>query len=293
MIKGMTGFAEREFSGDSMRLKVSIKTLNHRHFDWLCKGTPVGEAEGRLRALCQRRVKRGRVEVTLEMTSFRPESWRFSFNEGLLERILSTVGRVSKRTGRDVGFSLDGLLRIPQLYELRRARLSRAETAFLERCFERTLDDLIRMRRREGAETVKRLQGHVRKIRRAMAGLCVLFEKQPERLRRRYLAKVKESGGKAQDIPRERVAEDVSQLIQKYDISEELTRLRMHLDHLEKIMKSRGGEPSGKKLDFLAQELIREANTINSKTQDIRVVRGCLAVKNEVESVRELVQNIE
>src|SRR4030042_2642703 len=152
MILGMTAVAERNFAPPTLRLKISIKTLNHRFVDWSYKGVPIGEAESRLRALCQKRIRRGRVEVYLDLVSLSPESWDFTLNEGLLEKILASLDRVSRRTGRRLEISLDSLLRVPQLIEVGRRALGPKETAFLERSFARTLDDVLVLTRREGQE---------------------------------------------------------------------------------------------------------------------------------------------
>ena len=128
MMRGMTGFAEKSYAARSLRVKISIKTLTHRFFDWSYKGTPIGETEAKLRGLCQKHIRRGRVEVFLDITSVDPESWEFSINEGLLEKIHAALGRVSRRTGHRLEFPAEihthvGKLRaaLHPLQNLRRA----------------------------------------------------------------------------------------------------------------------------------------------------------------------------
>jgi uncharacterized protein (TIGR00255 family) len=292
MIHGMTGFAEKSFVSGSLRLKITIKTLNHRFFDWSYKGTPVGEAEQRLRALCQRSIHRGRVEVVLEMVSLSPESWTFRINEGLLEKILASFDRVSRKTGRRLEITLDSIFRVPQLIELNRKGLSEAETRFLERSFLRTLDGVVRLRRREGGETVRRIRVHLGLIRRAIAHIEGQYRKQPARLQAKLKQRLRELGGPAA-ASEGRLAEEASFLTQRYDLGEEIARLKTHLETLRTLVAGRAAEPVGKKLDFLAQEIFREANTLNSKSQDIRITKESLAIKNELETIRQHIQNIE
>ncbi|MCK7470571.1 MAG: hypothetical protein MZU95_07090 [Desulfomicrobium escambiense] len=166
MILGMTGFAERNFASPTLRLKIGIKTLNHRYFDWSYKGALLGEAESRIRALCQKRIRRGRIEVFVDLVSLSPESWNFTLNEGLLEKIMVSLDRVSRRTGRRFEISLDSLFRVPQLVEVDRKALGPKDAAFLEKCFARTLDDVLALRRREGQETARLLRVHVAAVRR-------------------------------------------------------------------------------------------------------------------------------
>jgi len=292
MILGMTGFAERNFASLALRLKISIKTLNHRFFDWSYKGVPLGEAESRLRAVCQKRIRRGRVEVYLDLVSLSPESWNFTLNDGLLEKILASLDRVSRRTGRRLDISLDSLFRVPQLVEVNRKALGPKETAFLERSFSRTLDDVLELRRREGRDTARQLRVHIASIRRFVSRIEAQFRRQPALLKAKIKKRLSDLNGRA-PVSEGKLAEEASFLAQRYDLAEEIGRLKTHLDSFEAFLSPKVGEPVGRQLDFLAQELNREANTLASKSQDILITRESLAIKNELESMRQHVQNIE
>ena len=292
MILGMTGFAERNFTSPTLRLKLSVKTLNHRFFDWSYKGVPIGEAESRLRALCQKRIRRGRVEVYLDLLSLSPESWDFTVNEGLLEKILATLDRVSRRTGRRLEISLDSLLRVPQLIEVGRRALGPRETSFLERSFDRTIDDVLALRRHEGRETARQLRVHLAAVRRSVARAEAQFKRQPALLKAKLKKRLMELSG-GTPVAEAKLAEEASFLAQRYDLAEEIGRLKTHLDSFEGFLSPKLGEPVGRQLDFLAQELNREANTLASKSQDVRITRESLVIKNELESMRQHVQNVE
>jgi len=292
MILGMTGFAERNFASPSLRLKIGIKTLNHRFFDWSYKGVPLGEAESRLRAICQKRIRRGRVEVFLDLVSLSPESWNFTLNEGLLEKILASLDRVSRRTGRRLEISLDSLFRVPQLVEVNRKNLGPKEAALLERSFSRTLDDVLALRRREGRETARQLRTHIDAVRRFVARIEGRFKRQPALLKAKIRKRLSDLNGGG-PVSEGKLAEEASFLAQRYDLAEEIGRLKTHLDSFEEFLSPKVGEPVGRQLDFLAQELNREANTLASKSQDIHITRESLAIKNELESIRQHVQNIE
>ena len=292
MILGMTGFAERNFASPTLRLKISIKTLNHRFLDWSYKGVPLGEAESRLRAVCQKRIRRGRVEVFIDLVSLSPESWNFTLNDGLLEKILASLDRVSKRTGRRLEISLDSLFRVPQLVEVNRKALGSKETAFLERSFSRTIDDVLDLRSREGRDTARQLRVHIASIRRFVSRIEAQFRRQPALLKAKIKKRLSDLNGGA-PVSEGKLAEEASFLAQRYDLAEEIGRLKTHLDSFEAFLSPKVGEPVGRQLDFLAQELNREANTLASKSQDILITRESLAVKNELESMRQHVQNIE
>ena len=292
MIQSMTGFAERSFDSPTLRVKFAIKSLNHRFLDWSYKGAAIGDLENRLRLLCQERLHRGRIEVILDLHFPHPSSWDVTVNVGLMEKIVSALDRASRRLQHEIHVTADSLLRIPQIMELRRKEFSGAEAAFLERCFGRTLDDVLAARAQEGKKTAVQLKTHVINVRKAVARLERLIRKHPKTLRHKLRRKVKEANNAASASP-ERLDEEVAYLTQRYDVSEELHRLKCHLETALQTMASPKGEPAGKMLDFLAQELYREANTLNSKSQDIDVTREGLLIKGEVESIRQQVQNLE
>ena len=292
MIESMTGYAERSFASKTMRAKIAVKSLNHRFFDWNYKGAPLGEIESRLRALGQARLSRGRIEVAIDLFFPDPSSWDVEVNEGLLEKILKIVNRVADRLGTSVHFSVDNIFRIPQVVELRRKDFSAAEAAFLRRSFDRTLAEVVRVRRAEGAKIAAELETHLRTIGRSVGRVERRLAGQPKLVRAKIRSRVKDLNG-SKPASEERLAEEVAYLTQRYDVAEEVARLKHHLGAARKLVSGRTAEGAGKMLDFLAQELYREANTLNSKSQDLGITREGLLIKGEVESIRQQVQNIE
>lgn len=291
-MKSMTGYGEKRFAAPGLRARISIKTLNHRFFDWSYKGQPLGELENRLKALAQARLQRGRVEATVDLDFLDPAGWEVLINEGLLEKILETSEKAARRLGEAVHFSVDNLFRIPQVVELRHKDLSAAEKSFLEAAFERTLAEVVQGRLREGRETARQIRRHLRSIRAALKQVERLAGAQPRRLRDKLTRRLQEmeNAPRAEDG---KLEAEAALLAQRADIAEEILRLRSHLDAFDELVRGQEEEPVGKKLDFLAQELSREANTINSKSQDIGIVKASLAIKGEVESIRQHIQNIE
>jgi len=219
------------------------------------------------------------------------------FNErkkisAILEKVLRSLDRVSRRTGLRLEISLDSLFRVPQLVEVDRKALGPKEAAFLEKCFARTLDDVLVLRRREGQETARLLRIHLAAVRRFVRKVEAMFKRQPAMFKARIKKRLADLNG-GTPVPEGKLAEEASMLAQRYDLAEEIGRLKTHLDTFESLLGPKDGEPVGRQLDFLAQELNREANTLASKSQDVRITRECLAIKNELESIRQHVQNIE
>jgi uncharacterized protein (TIGR00255 family) len=292
MILSMTGFAERDFHSPSLRARWSIKSLNHRFFEWTYTGAPLGGVEQRLRVLCQERVRRGRIEVGLDLTSLSKASWEVLINEGLLEKVLASMARITRRIGAGASLSLETLFRIPQLVEIRRKDLSAEETAFLERSFLRTLDLVLKSREREGLTTGRQLSVHIRTIERSVRRIERLVKAQPALIQERIKSRIKEFKLESA-VSEGKISEEAAYLAQRYDMAEEVLRLKSHSEAIRLALSSKQSDPVGRTLDFLAQELYREANTINSKSQNIEIIRESLVIKGEIESIRQHAQNIE
>jgi uncharacterized protein (TIGR00255 family) len=291
VIQSMTGYSEKRAEDRRLGVRVGIKSLNHRFFDWSYKGAPLGLLENRLREVCQKRIQRGKIEVWLDLDFSDASFWDLSINEPLLRKILSALDRAG-RSHPEVHFSVENLLRLPQVAELRRRDFSPRASAFIARAFREALEGLIRERIREGRAIVAQLRGHVRTIEAALGRLVRLRRGQPKRLQARLKVKLKDmnNGG---PLSEGRLTEEAAYQAQRYDITEEISRLRSHLDGVRALLSPARREPVGKMLDFLAQELYREANTINSKSQDLAITRESLLIKAEVESIRQQVQNLE
>jgi len=292
MIRSMTGFAEKGFHSPALRVKWSIKSLNHRFFDWTYKGAAIGGLEQRLRALCQERVQRGRLEVGCDLTSLSKASWEVLINEGLLERVTASLARVSRRIGGGTTLSLESLFRIPQLVEVRRKDLTPDETGFLAETFLKTLDLVLKAREREGLRTWRQLRVHIRTIERSAGRIERLVKSQPALIQKRIKSRIKEFKLES-SVSEGKISEEAAYLAQRYDMAEEVLRLKSHSEAIRAALDPRQKGPVGRTLDFLAQELYREANTVNSKSQDIEIIRESLVIKGEIESIRQHVQNIE
>ena len=292
MIRSMTGYTEKNFLSRSISLKISIKTLNHRFFDWAFRGNQFRGLENRLRTICQSKIHRGRVEVQMELGFLDKTRWEIRINHELLETLFCSLDEMVKRRPGGIYFSVDNLFSIPHMIELDQKDLAEGEIEFIEKSFLHALQELIRVRQREGLELKKEIQSYLLEIRKAIGRVEKMAKNQPVLLKEKMLVRFKELG---KDFPlsEEKIIEEVAYLAQKYDLTEEITRLKCHLDYARELLSPKEKEPSGKKLDFLAQELYREINTINSKSQDVNVIKEGLVIKNCIESIRQQVQNIE
>ena len=292
MIQSMTGFGEKSFNSKTLSVKIRIKSLNHRFFDWNYKGPQIGEVENKIRTICQQKVHRGKIEVNLELNFLNQSSWDIRLNEGLLEKIFLSLEKASSRMGKTLNFSVENLFKFPQVVEIKRKDFDEKEVAFLERSFKRTVDEVIKQRKREGVEMGKVIREYVQNIRQAVKKIEKLAKKQPLLVRDKLRQRLKEL---TEDGPllEERLIEAAAYYAQKYDLAEEITRLKSHLNYVQELFLFQKQEPVGRKLDFIVQELYRETNAISSKSQDIEIIEESLKIKGEVESIRQQAQNIE
>jgi len=292
MILSMTGYAETRLNCGLFHAKIHIRSLNHRFLDWTFRGAPLGIIEDRMREAGQKKIHRGRLEVSVEITSLDADRWEFHLNEGIIRKMVRSLEKASATARRPISLSLGDLLGIPHAVEFPRKGFAKDEAECLLRCFLSTLDKLVKERKREGEAIRKQLKTHARTIGALVRQIERKAKKQPSLIQERLEEKLKDLAGD-REIQESRLMEEVSFLAQRYDLTEEVVRLKSHLAYLKEILDSPESGPKGKKLDFVAQELYREANTINSKAQDIEVVRLCLGIKAEVEGIRQQVQNVE
>jgi uncharacterized protein (TIGR00255 family) len=292
LIHSMTGYAEKRFVHKSFSIKISTRALNHRFLDWNYRGAPLGSAEDKLRKICQQKLHRGRIEVLVDIHFSGQDKWEFHINQDLLNKVLFSLEKAAVVSRKHVTFSLDNLMNTPHIVQIRRKDFTKGDVDFLEQCFERTLNQLIKERAREGREIKKQLATHVQNIRVLVSQVEKRAKKQPLLIQRKLMDRMEDLRG-TESFSESKLAEEASLLAQRYDLTEEIARLKSHTKYLWEQLNAKEPGPVGKKLDFLAQEIYREANTLNSKAQDIDVIRSSLELKSEVESIRQQVQNIE
>jgi uncharacterized protein (TIGR00255 family) len=295
-VRSMTGFARvRKPAGDT-EIVVSVKSVNHRALDlhFHCP-SELDPLENDMRALVRRKLTRGHVEVRIGLG--RTESaLLFRLNRDMLEGYLSAFRAAAAEHQIDCAPDLNSALRVPGMFtDTVESELSGEQRGAVLSTLEEALDELNRAREREASEMLSAMLRHNESIRRSaqeMAGIrqraVPLFEARlAERLRDLL---------RGQAVDPQRLAQEVALLVDRSDISEEISRLEIHASQLETLLT--GGGEVGKKLDFLLQEMNRETNTILSKTSGIgeiglRITELALATKADIEKIREQSLNLE
>jgi uncharacterized protein (TIGR00255 family) len=287
MIASMTGFARRELAGSWGTLTCELRSVNHRYLE---PGFRLPEElrplESDLRQLLSKHLKRGKVDCTVHLRGAQLGERELRVDNAALARVATALNLVA---GTVPGAVIDAVevLRWPGVIETvnpdTEALLGAGRTLF-----QQTLEELGAMRLREG----KRL-GEL--IEQRCAGLASLVEqvraRLPEiqaRVRNRLNERVAEL---AAAVDRDRIEQEIVLQLQRVDVAEELDRLTGHIEETRRVMS--GGEAAGRRLDFLMQELNREANTLASKSQDLDTTRITVDMKVLIEQMREQVQNVE
>ena len=291
-VSSMTGFARAEGEADGISWIWELKSVNSRSLDLRLRLPPgFDPLEAQLRASLARRCRRGNIAATLAITRLAPPAIRI--NRAVLAQIVALLGELAG----DIEAApprLDGLIGLRGVIETVEddpESVVEARRAAVVGGWAVALDRLALARAEEGA----RLSAVLSAQRAELAGLveaaagCAAA--QPEAIRARLLTLLGELSDLAPTMPQERVAQEVAMLVTRSDIREELDRLRAHIAQAGELLER--GESVGRQLDFLCQELNREANTLCSKSADIELTRIGLALKAAVEQFREQVQNLE
>jgi uncharacterized protein (TIGR00255 family) len=292
-MKSMTGFGRGAATGENFSVAVDLKTVNNRFLDiHLRLGAELSSIEAQIKRRINSRLSRGRVDVNISFE--RTGEISYELNRPLISGFIAALRAMQQEFNLQGEPDINVVARLPGVMQPMRDGLSETMIEGIERALDEALDELERMREREGealrTEMLARLDEiarHVPVIEAATAGLIEAYR---ARLQKR-IGELLARDGQAVELDQGRLAQEVSYLADRSDISEEIARLKSHLTQFRETVVE-GGE-IGKRLDFLLQELNREANTVLSKSTDLAIKESALAIKAEVEKLREQVQNVE
>jgi uncharacterized protein (TIGR00255 family) len=292
-MKSMTGFGHGAASGDEFTVAVEIKTVNNRFLDiHLRLSQELSPLEMMIRKRIGARLSRGRVDLNINFE--RTGATTYEINRPLIAGYVSAMRDIQKQFDLAGDIDVSAVARLPGAMAPARDGLDETNTAGMERALDEALDSLESMRENEGAALAEEMRLRLTKIETevpiieaAAAGLADAYR---QRLQKR-IGELLARGAQAVDLDAGRLAQEVAYLADRSDISEELARLRSHIEQFRAAIDAEG--EVGKRLDFLLQELNREANTVLSKSTEISIKDAGLAIKAEVEKLREQVQNVE
>jgi uncharacterized protein (TIGR00255 family) len=291
MISSMTGFGAADGAVGEARASVEIRTVNHRFFSPNLKlPSAFARWEGDIRELLRQRIARGHVTLTARVD--RDAAGGPVIDEARLAHYAATLRELQKKLALGGEVDLATLLRLPDVIAAPTDEVDPAAGEALAVIVGKAIDNLVAMRRAEGAQLsaflLERAEAVEARLGRIEKRAPIRLKEQHERIKRT----VGDLLGGAGTDP-QRIAQEVAILADKLDVAEELDRFRAHLNAFRDTVRSDTSEPVGKRLGFILQEMAREANTIGAKANDASILDDVIATKEELERIREQVENLE
>jgi len=293
-MKSMTGFGRGAAAGENFTVGVDIKTVNNRFLDvHLRAGSELASLENEIKRRISSRLSRGRVDVNLTLE--RTGEVAYEINRPLIAGFIHALRAIQQEFNVAGEPDINVLARIPGAMQPTRDGIDENMTAGIAQATDEALDELEQMREREGVALAEEMHARLDEIMRYVplieAGANDLVDAYRARLQKKIAEMLARDGNQAIEIDAGRLAQEVAYLADRSDVSEEITRLKSHLAQFRETLEANG--EAGKRLDFLLQELNREANTVLSKSTGLQIKDAALAIKAEVEKLREQVQNVE
>jgi len=285
----MTGFGRGVKESKGVRYSVEISSVNHKYFDigFRMPGS-MNEYQNKLRELLHARIDRGHVEVNIFAWENKEEK-EIIVNSKLARKYLSALSGLGKALKLKDDISIDQILKFNDIIRITEHK----ETSFpaLKEAFESALAGLTASRKNEGAKVSKDISSRTVSLSRMLDTIIKINARIMPEKKKAVTEKLQEIFRDVERIDQNRICAEASLMVEKADISEEIARLSGHIEEFRRIAGE--NKPAGRKLDFLLQEFMREINTIGSKCNTNEISHIVVAFKEELEKVREQVQNVE
>ncbi len=294
LLLSMTGFGEAYHQANGLAVAVEVRTINNRYFKFSMRsGEGYTALESQVESVVREQIKRGTVQVNLRVErQSSPDD--FSINSAVLESYRQQIQALQGRWKMDPNVRVESLLPLPGVVNEKHTYPSVAEADWpaIQKTLQEALDNLAKMRREEGKAMGADLAANCRIIAAELKEIAARAPQTVDTYRLRLEERVRRAleEHKVTLNPADLVRE-VAIYAERSDISEELVRLESHLTQFDQIVATE--EAVGRKLEFLTQEMLREVNTIGSKSTDVEIARHVIEMKTAVERLREMIQNIE
>jgi uncharacterized protein (TIGR00255 family) len=292
MIRSMTGYGSAELERDGTRLTAEIRSVNHRFCEVSLRSPKaVSLFEDRIRQLISDRFSRGKFNLTITWSGAGEAGEELKINETVADRYVALLEKLRDRYHLDSGLDLRTLAALPDVFAWEHTTLSDEETwTMVKQLLDRTCDSMNTMKDREGQALADDLKHRLGILRQQLDLVARRAPQRPQEAKDRLMARLKVLLADVEMDP-VRVAQEVALMADRLDYTEECVRLAAHLEQFHSLIE--GPELAGRKLNFLLQEMNREANTVGSKANDVEVARAVIVMKEEIERLREQVQNVE
>ena len=292
MIKSMTGFGIRGQKINGREISVEIKSVNHRYFEFNCK-TSRGYAflEEKLKAYVQQRVSRGKIDLYVSVVCAEETQANVTLNHSLAAGYVEALKEIAAAYGVQDDISVSSVARFTDIFTVHKAQEDEDEVwQSVLPVLDSAMESFMNMRRAEGARMKEDVLGRSKTI----LSIVEQIDEQSPQTVAQYREKLEERLRElleSASVDEQRLLTEAAIFADKTAVAEETVRLRSHFSQLERFMEA--GEPVGRKIDFILQEMNREANTIGSKVQNAPLAHLVVEIKSELEKIREQIQNIE
>lgn len=292
MIKSMTGYGRAQQLVDGMNITVEIKSVNHRYFEFSSKlSRTYGFLDEKLKSFFNGRLTRGKMECFVQIEAVEEPDTVITLNHSLVKGYIDAYKELAETYGLENDVKVSDIARVGDIFAVRKQAADEDRIwAAVSVVAEAALNGFVAMREREGArlrdDVLSRLDEIIKNVE-------FIEERSPQTVaeyNEKLLGRLRELLNDAH-IEEQRILTEAAIFADKIAVAEETVRLRSHISQLRSFLDS--SEAIGKKMDFLVQELNREANTIGSKAQDVEIARRVVSIKAEIEKIREQIQNIE
>lgn len=292
MIKSMTGFGRSEQKINGREVSVEIKSVNHRYFEFNCK-TSRGYAflEEKLKAYVQQRVSRGKIDLFVSVVCAEETQANITLNHSLAAGYVAALKEIVSAYGVQDDISVSSVARFADIFTVHKAQEDEDEVwQSVLPVLDCAMESFMNMRMSEGA----RMKEDVLNRSKTILSIVDQIDEQSPQTVAQYREKLEERLRElleSASVDEQRLLTEAAIFADKTAVAEETVRLRSHFTQLQKFMET--GEPVGRKIDFILQEMNREANTIGSKVQNAPLSHLVVEIKSELEKIREQIQNIE
>lgn len=294
MIKSMTGYGRGGFENQDYRVVVELKSVNHKYSDFSFRmSKSLAFAEDKIKGEVRKSLHRGKVEVLLSYENLGEKQVDIQVNTGMAVEYMTKLKELAVACGIDEKPGIEMISKQPDVIVANPVEENRE--SLLDAILGSTAEaakNLHEMRIAEGRILAEDISGHLNCLKNIVKDMKPLADEIPEMYKNKLEDRIAYLLGKDAYVSEERIAAEVAIFADKVNVDEEITRLTSHIEQMENIIIS-DDEGVGKRLDFLTQEMNREANTIGSKANDLSLTNMVLEAKAEIEKIREQVQNIE
>ena len=301
MIKSMTGYGRGEIKTQDYHILVELKSVNHKYNDFTFRMPKhFAFAEDKMRKTIRQKLHRGKVDVMMTVDNLSDKEFEVRVNTKLAKEYVEKIATLCEACNIKEGPGIDLITKLPDVMTAMPLEENQEELLYaITQATQEATKQLDEMRIREGGVLAEDLNLRAANLKKIVDEMLPIAEETPsiyrERLSERINKLLEKSGIGDTYLSEERIATEVAIFADKVNVDEELTRLKSHILQITNLTKSDNSADGsvGKKLDFLAQELNREANTIGSKSNNLELTNLVLKAKSEIEKIREQVQNIE